>query len=631
MKFGTLVIGGAVGFGLWKLWPLLQQGKTSQTLMYDVSGFSLSKGKKLTELIANVRMRFRNPSNTSIKIQYIYLDVLVNGRKIAETREGNPSGNPVLTVAPGVGQRTLTGYVNLLNAGLVLKDSFSSNPPKSIKITGYVGIEGARLPVDYDYPYDFSQVKTMLSQAKDTVKTTVDTVKNTVDALKKWNDERKAKKELNTATDANTNTDSDNLVAGIGAPEVLAQGKKLDFKGYKPSYEILENYDHLIDDAENSDQLKGHGLDATIELMIKTIQNSRKQVEKLSKHLFDSDYKQACFNVWHWLITNIPFQNDTPGREEIRTPARSWSDKKNGTGIDCDDFTTFGACLLINMDYIPNIRVVAFLGRLNYSHVYLTYKDVIIDAVMKAFNEHPAHITKFKEMPIPVYGLSGLDEIGKIKIGKKLKKAAQKVTKFVKKTNPVLATGRGALRLLLSVNFRGMATKLASNKDGMQKAISVFEKFGGKGSNLEKSIEKGKFKKPIFDKSAKELQQKLKETEVEGLGDPTIAALIASATPLLVALKPILDKIKEAKDKEEASTTPDQNTANESDVSPNSDENIIPGSDPNTRSGNFNENPGSNTQPSDNKNKWLLPVLGIAVISGAAMFMSSKKSNKRKK
>jgi hypothetical protein len=120
----------------------------------------------------------------------------------------------------------------------------------------------------------------------------------------------------------------------------------------------------------------------------------------------DGDPLQSAFNVWHWLHTNIRYDYDTPGEEEIRTPARTWADRKKG--VDCDCLAVMTACLLLNMGYQPTFEIVAFNGSDVYSHIYVNLYGTAIDRVLPAFGMRPANITKTKIMEIPVYELSGV-------------------------------------------------------------------------------------------------------------------------------------------------------------------------------------------------------------------------------
>lgn len=182
----------------------------------------------------------------------------------------------------------------------------------------------------------------------------------------------------------------------------------LQTQGYKPTYRRLPDYSHLIDTADGRKTLKGYGFDrATLDELINACQHYP-QVARLADHLKDpaGDPLQSAFNVWHWLHTNIRYAYDTPGEEEIRTPARVWADRESG--VDCDCLAVMTACLLINMGLNPKFEIVAFNDEPTFSHIYVNLDGAAIDRVLPVFLARPDHITKTQIMDIPVYQLSGI-------------------------------------------------------------------------------------------------------------------------------------------------------------------------------------------------------------------------------
>jgi hypothetical protein len=163
----------------------------------------------------------------------------------------------------------------------------------------------------------------------------------------------------------------------------------------------------LIGAADGAKTLKGYGFEkATLDELVNACQNYR-QVERLAAHLKDDDEMQSAFNVWHWLHTNVRYNYDTPGEEEIRTPARVWADRESG--VDCDCLAVFTACLLICMGYKPTFEIVAFNDSPTYSHIYVNLDGMAIDRVLPVFLARPGNIRKTQIMEIPVYSLSGID------------------------------------------------------------------------------------------------------------------------------------------------------------------------------------------------------------------------------
>lgn len=198
-------------------------------------------------------------------------------------------------------------------------------------------------------------------------------------------------------------TVNDRPAAVFNCPE-----SQLDTRGYRPTYRRLANYDHLVDPADGCKTLKGYGFEkSTLDELINACK-CYPQVARLAAHLKDpaGDPLQSAFNIWHWLHTNVRYDYDKPGEEEIRTPARSYADRHSG--IDCDCLAVLTACLLINQGYHPCFEIVGFNNEPQYSHIYVNLDGAAIDRVLPVFLARPQGITKTKIMEIPVYALSGV-------------------------------------------------------------------------------------------------------------------------------------------------------------------------------------------------------------------------------
>jgi hypothetical protein len=206
----------------------------------------------------------------------------------------------------------------------------------------------------------------------------------------------------------------------LGAAEVLAVSanktdafnanfEAINFNGYKPKYKILPDYSHLIEPGDYSRKSTGEGFEATLKSIPLVIQKYHHQVRKLARHLYTGNYKQDAFNAWHFAVTNIRFKNDTYGFEELRSPARSWRDRF--TGIDCDCFTNFIISLLLEMNYMPYAKIVAFNNKGQFGHIYTILNDMVIDPVMKTFNQDPPNITKTHKLMVQNVILNGLGDI----------------------------------------------------------------------------------------------------------------------------------------------------------------------------------------------------------------------------
>lgn len=143
-------------------------------------------------------------------------------------------------------------------------------------------------------------------------------------------------------------------------------------------------------------------------------------------------------------------------------------------------------------------------------------------------------------------------------------KAMSKAGKFVKSS--ALLPARAPFLLLMRLNFRGMAAKLANNKTAYDKFMRIWKNLGGKEKKLANAIEKGKGKKPMF--GSKKTKGNLKgqlgeigevmygygmltDSALQSLGylglgfDPVTAAstAIAAATPIIKKVMNVLKQV----------------------------------------------------------------------------------------
>lgn len=209
--------------------------------------------------------------------------------------------------------------------------------------------------------------------------------------------------------------EENNKLFSLGAVDVLAAniGKK-NFNGFKPTYKELDSYDHLIIDSSTPNKtvfIQTGGLEETIQVIKRIIDEYKYQVEPLAKHLKANTLEQSCFNIWHFIVHNIKYNFDLAGKEEIRTPARSWKDRFNRA--DCEDYAVFAASLLINMGYSPKLRIVAFNNKPQYQHIYIMANNICIDAVLHTFNSQPPNITKTMDIEV-LSGLGNADVENKV-------------------------------------------------------------------------------------------------------------------------------------------------------------------------------------------------------------------------
>ena len=165
----------------------------------------------------------------------------------------------------------------------------------------------------------------------------------------------------------------------------------LDCRGLAPTYRILPNYDAFFAPAQNVNTFAGVGLTDTKKLIADICKAHYKDCAKIAAHLKADTKLQSVFNLWHWMRHNIRYEYDREGREEVRTPLRTYADRRRG--VDCDCLSVFAWCVLKCMGYNPAFELVSFKGKKQPSHILVNLDGIRLDRVWFVFNSLPPGVT----------------------------------------------------------------------------------------------------------------------------------------------------------------------------------------------------------------------------------------------
>ncbi len=167
--------------------------------------------------------------------------------------------------------------------------------------------------------------------------------------------------------------------------------------GYNKYFPTPEKQDRIIiEDGEVSQ---------TVELMKKVVWKYLSDTKQIAPVLSGKNLEKTCISIWEFLYNHIQYKLDQKGLEQLRTPARSWQDRK--TGIDCDCFSIFASSILTNLKIPHSFRITKY-DRDVYQHVYVIvpHKNgtYIIDPVLsKANYEQP--FKQKKDFPMSIDGI----------------------------------------------------------------------------------------------------------------------------------------------------------------------------------------------------------------------------------
>lgn len=183
----------------------------------------------------------------------------------------------------------------------------------------------------------------------------------------------------------------------------------------RATYKVID-FDRIIPKPVHTETVHKHG---KIEDTVKKMQDlSVKYITAmtlLARHLQASSDIQTFFNLFHFVKTYIRYEYDTFGKEVLRSPLRTWHDKKG----DCDCMSIFMASVLLALGYEPYFVLVKTFGGKNFSHVYIEVQGVSLDPVIDqnnalpfehTFNQKPPNVTESKKIKVmDIVTLEGID------------------------------------------------------------------------------------------------------------------------------------------------------------------------------------------------------------------------------
>lgn len=155
----------------------------------------------------------------------------------------------------------------------------------------------------------------------------------------------------------------------------------------------------------------------TIVHMRGIVEKYHKQAEKIARHLKGKTLRETCHNIWEFCYWNIQYKEDRSGVEQLRTPIRSWVDRKEG--IDCDCYSILIGCILYNLNIPFAFRKAKYDGKDYFQHIYVIVPKAgslnklnqretyfVIDPVVDT-NDHEVPFSEKHDMQIQM--LNGLD------------------------------------------------------------------------------------------------------------------------------------------------------------------------------------------------------------------------------
>lgn len=175
---------------------------------------------------------------------------------------------------------------------------------------------------------------------------------------------------------------------------------------------------------EDSSVKQNAGVEDTMQLIIRTVPQTLWHTEKIAKRLKGKDLYSTCRNIWNFVYQHIKYKRDKDGVEQVRSPRRTWWERK--TGVDCDCYTEFISSILYNLG-IPHVARITKYPKVSpevptWQHVYpvvpksgnlndTNYRDgyIVLDCVKNAFDDEQPFYEK-KDYKMRLDYLDGFDD-----------------------------------------------------------------------------------------------------------------------------------------------------------------------------------------------------------------------------
>jgi hypothetical protein len=159
-------------------------------------------------------------------------------------------------------------------------------------------------------------------------------------------------------------------------------------------------------------------LEHTLKLIPQVVAETLGQTRELAPTLRGQGIAATCRNVWSFCKRNFRYRQDELGKEQVRSPRRSWHDRH--LGIDCDCYSTLISSILTNLRIPHMLRVTKYTdpdddslaaSQIPYSHIYVVAMDggraVKIDPVTDFFDFEQPYLAK-NDIPMTLEYLNGL-------------------------------------------------------------------------------------------------------------------------------------------------------------------------------------------------------------------------------
>ncbi len=168
-------------------------------------------------------------------------------------------------------------------------------------------------------------------------------------------------------------------------------------------------YDKYFPKPDERDRIiiKDGEVQDTVDLMEKVVHKYLVDTSRIAPFLKGNSTGDTCRKVWDFIYQNIQYKLDKKGLEQLRRPARSWSERR--TGVDCDCMSIFASSVLTNLKVPHSFRITKYSAD-HWQHVYVIVPDgkgkhYTIDAVVSQFDYEKPYSEKM-DYPMSLNGIN---------------------------------------------------------------------------------------------------------------------------------------------------------------------------------------------------------------------------------
>lgn len=178
-------------------------------------------------------------------------------------------------------------------------------------------------------------------------------------------------------------------------------------------------FDHLFPKAMlmTITKKKGATVSDTIRFIPQVVRETLFHTDKIAKQLKRSTVYETCKAIWYFVYDHIAYRKDEDGKEQIRSPARAWHDRKYG--VDCDCYTVFISSILSNLKIRHKLRIAKYKED-HFQHIYpivpTTGENYItVDCVVDRFNYEEPYTEK-KDTNMELEYLNGIPSTNNVDV-----------------------------------------------------------------------------------------------------------------------------------------------------------------------------------------------------------------------